>query len=103
MTEEKKVAKKAPKKVTPKKEDHKESVAEPIIKKEAVKPTKRTFDKYDDVEIMNNTTGRYGYNSKSGFALEMEEYGDTLTIPFGELKTMRSNQKRHIAFIQVKV
>src|SRR5690606_23959673 len=46
------------------------------------KPTVKKFDKHDDVLIMNNTTGRYGYISRSGFAMEMSEYGDTLTIPF---------------------
>lgn len=100
MTEEKKVVKA---KVTPRK---------PVVKKEAeeeiavakVETQKQVkLEKNDDVAIMNNTTGRYGYKSRSGFALEMNEYGDTETIPFGELETMRSSQKRHIedAFIVI--
>lgn len=103
MAEEKKVAKKAPKKAVVKKEIQEEVEVKIPEKKEDTKPEKRTFDKYDDVEIMNNTTGRYGYTSRSGFSLEMEEYGDTLSVPFGELKTMRSTQKRHIedAFIVI--
>lgn len=53
---------------------------------------------------MNNTTGRYGYAGKSGYSFELEEYGDTTDVPFGELQNMRSgSQKRHLedAFIIV--
>lgn len=77
------------------------------VEKEVVKPTpkveKKKLDNDDEVVIMNNTTGRYGYRGRSGFAMEMTEYGDTLDIPFGELKRMRAEQKRHLedAFIIV--
>lgn len=104
-----------PRKTTPKKE-----VVEKIVSEEKVevdvqqetvieaiqtvaKAEKRQFSKNDDVEIMNNTTGRYGYIGRSGFSIEMNEYGDTLEIPFGELKAMKGEQKRHIeeAFIVI--
>lgn len=67
------------------------------------KPVKKKLHNDDEIEVMNNTTGRYGYKGKSGFAMEMTEYGDILEIPFGELKRMRSEQKRHIedAFIVI--
>lgn len=113
MSEEKKTAsKKAPtKKAPPKKieplntdiEEVSESTPTPSPKVE-VKPEKRAFNADDKVEIMNNTTGKYKYTSKrSGFALEMEDYGDTEDITFGELRTMSSTQKRHIsdAFIVI--
>lgn len=56
-----------------------------------------------EIEIMNNTTGIYGYIGRSGFAMDMTEYGDILEIPFGELKRMRAEQPRHLqdAFIVV--
>lgn len=114
MSEEKKtVAKKAPEKKTiPKKTEPKnveveevvESTPEILKPKVEVKPEKRVFNTDDKVEIMNNTTGKYKYTSKrSGFALEMEDYGDTEYITFGELRTMSSTQKRHIsdAFIVI--
>lgn len=104
MAEEKKIAKKTP----GKDKEEKATVDTKVVEetkpeKKDTKPKVRTFDKNDDVEIMNNTTGRYGYSARSGFAVEMEEYGDILSIPFGELKTMRSTQKRHIedAFIVI--
>lgn len=64
---------------------------------------KRKLQNDDEIEVMNNTTGRYGYRGRSGFAVEMTEYGDVLEIPFGELKRMRAEQKRHIedAFIVI--
>lgn len=103
MTEEKKVPKKTtPKKVAPKK---KEEVVEEEVKSPKVKatPTKRQLDNDTNIEVMNNTTGRYGYIGRSGFAMEMSDYGDVLEIPFGELKRMRSEQKRHLedAFIVI--
>lgn len=60
------------------------------------------LSKDDKVTVMNNTTGRYGYAGKSGYSFELEEYGDTTEVPFGELQSMRSgSQKRHLedAFI----
>lgn len=106
MTEEKKTVprKKTPKKETVEKVEAKtsETATEETPKKES-KPKQRRLEKNDDITVMNNTTGRYGYTSRSGFAVEMNEYGDTETIPFGELETMRSSQKRHIeeAFIVI--
>ena len=106
MTEVKKVTppKKTAPKATPAKKNE-DVVAEdvPVVKTPEVKKEKRQFENSDDVEIMNNTTGRYGYLGRSGFALEMNEYGDITDIPFGELKKMRSEQKRHIedAFIVI--
>lgn len=57
----------------------------------------------DEIEVMNNTTGRYGYRGRSGFSMEMTEYGDIIEVPLGELKRMRAEQKRHIedAFIVI--
>lgn len=109
MSEEKKtVVKKAPaKKVAPKKaevEEVVESTPEIAKHKEEPKPEKRVFNTDDKVEVMNNTTGKYKYTSKrSGFTLEMEDYGDAEDITFGELRTMSSTQKRHItdAFIVI--
>lgn len=106
MTEEKKAT---PRKKVAKKEIVEKvepvEVAEEVESesKKETKPKQQKLNKNDDVVIMNNTTGRYGYISRSGFAVEMNEYGDTVTIPFGELETMRSSQKRHIedAFIVI--
>ena len=67
-----------------------------------VKQTKAPLTPNDKITVMNNTTGRYGYIGRSGYSFELEEYGDTAQIPFGELQAMRSSsQKRHIedAFI----
>lgn len=114
MSEEKKtVAKKVPaKKTIPKiaevedvvTDEVVESTPETVKPKVEARPEKRVFNTDDKVEIMNNTTGKYKYTSKrSGFALEMEDYGDTEDITFGELRTMSSTQKRHItdAFIVI--
>lgn len=72
-----------------------------VAEKKPAKSVKRKLQNDDEIEVMNNTTGRYGYIGRSGFAMDMTEYGDILEIPFGELKRMRSEQKRHIedAFI----
>lgn len=101
MTEAKKPT---PRRRTPKKEaetkvesvKEETKIAEP--KKEAA-PKKLTKD--DDIPVMNNTTGRYGYIGRSGYSFELGEYGDIADIPFGELQTMRTSQKRHLedAFI----
>lgn len=104
MSEEKKVVRK---KVTKKEPVEKvETVKnEEVVKqsKKEEKPKQRKLSRDDEVLVMNNTTGRYGYISRTGFSIEMNEYGDTVTLPFGELETMRSSQKRHIeeAFIVI--
>ncbi|MEK4025509.1 hypothetical protein [Sporosarcina sp. FSL W7-1283] len=104
MTEEKKtVAKKAPaKKASTKKVETENVEVEEEVKKAIPKEEpRRELTNETQVEVMNNTTGRYGYFGRSGFAMEMTEYGDVLEIPFGELKRMRAEQKRHLedAFI----
>lgn len=77
------------------------------VKPKAEKPVvkaKVKLSKDDKVEVMNNTTGRYGYIGRSGYSFELEEYGDTTDVPFGELQAMRSgSQKRHLedAFIVI--
>lgn len=111
MAEEKKTkapAKKAPVKKAPVKKVEAEDVAtQEVVKnvapaKENV-AEKRKLTNDDEIEVMNNTTGRYGYKGRSGFSIEMSDYGDTVEIPFAELKRMRSEQKRHIedAFIVI--
>ncbi|WP_341323370.1 hypothetical protein NSQ62_07820 [Solibacillus sp. FSL H8-0523] len=67
-----------------------------------IKQPKVPLTANNKITVMNNTTGRYGYIGRSGYSFELEEYGDTAQIPFGELQAMRSSsQKRHIedAFI----
>lgn len=105
--EKKQVAKKVvPAKETAKKQvEVKEEAAlkkEPEVK-ETPKTTKPKLTADTDIEVMNNTTGYYGYIGKSGFAMDMSEYGDILEIPFSELKRMRAEQPRHLtdAFIVV--
>lgn len=103
MAEKKKVA---PKKVEAKKQEEKAEVIEHDGEekaKETPKQEKRKLTADTEVEIMNNTTGLYGYIGRSGFALDMSEYGDTLEMPFGELKRMKAEQPRHLndAFIVV--
>ena len=65
------------------------------------KATEKNLNDSDKIAVMNNTTGRYAYRSKSGYAFDLEEYGDIAYVPFSELRTMYSSQKRHIleAFI----
>ena len=73
----------------------------PTTKIETVKDELKDTDK---IIVMNNTTGRYGYTGRSGYSFELEEYGDTARIPFGELREMiASRQKVHItkAFIVI--
>jgi hypothetical protein len=109
MTEEKKVpVRKTPAKVQPKKEVEKnDDVVEDKVSeaKQPVpaKPPKRKIDNDEDIVIMNNTTGRYKYISRTGYVTEMNDYGDTENIPYRELRTMSSGQKRHIeaAFIVI--
>lgn len=100
MTENKKtpVRKRTPKKeVAPEVEVKDTAKTEEPKKKEA--PKKLAKDEF--IPVMNNTTGRYGYIGRSGYSFELEEYGDIADIPFGELQTMRTSQKRHLedAFI----
>lgn len=98
MSEEKEVKKVAPKKKanapkvkveTPEVESKTETKVEP--KKVEKKLTNDT-----EIEVMNNTTGKWGYLGRSGFAVSMTEYGDVIEIPFGELKRMKAEQKRHL-------
>ena len=75
-----------------------EEVKKPVTRQVA----KTTLDESDLVTVMNNTTGRYMYKSRDNrTTIELEEYGDTASITFGELKLMFSGQKKHIteAFI----
>lgn len=79
-----------------------EEKVEVIEKVVESKPVKQPLTDSDKVTVMNNTTGRYGYVGKSGYSFQLEEYGDTADVPFGELRAMSaSKQKRHItdAFI----
>jgi len=55
-------------------------------KKAVKKEEPRTLNNNDMIPVMNNTTGRYVYRARSGFGFEMNEYGDIVEIPFGELK-----------------
>lgn len=69
----------------------KEEKAEAVPEKKKVR-----LDRDDYVEIMNNTSGKYGYIGRSGFAVSMSNYGDTVEIPFGELQRMKAEQPTHI-------
>ena len=60
------------------------------------KKEKKKLDKDDYVEIMNNTSGKYGYIGRSGFSVSMSEYGDVVEIPFGELRRMKAENPTHI-------
>lgn len=68
------------------------------VKTEVVKEEKvRVLQDTDKVTVMNNTTGRYGYEGKNGYSIDFEEYGDTFDIPLGELKQiMASKHKKHL-------
>lgn len=77
----------------------KETEVKEVIKEEKVEVThekKSRLDRDDYVEIMNNTSGNYGYIGRSGFAVSMSNYGDTVEIPFGELQRMKAEQPTHI-------
>jgi hypothetical protein len=90
----------APKKVAEPKVEATEAVEQKVETAKA----KVKLAKDDKVEVMNNTTGRYGYIGRSGYSFELEDYGDIAEVPFGELQSMRSgSQKRHLedAFIVV--
>lgn len=75
-----------------------EVVEEETVEKEVIKPKKEKvrLDRDDYVEIMNNTSGKYGYIGRSGFAVSMSNYGDVVEIPFGELQRMKAEQATHI-------
>src|SRR5699024_278759 len=73
------------------KEEKKVDKVKPEPKKE-----KKKLDKDDYVEIMNNTSGKYGYIGRSGFSVSMSEYGDVVEIPFGELRRMKAENPTHI-------
>lgn len=94
MSEEKEVKKVAPKKkVSPAKV--KEDAPKVEVKSEPKKVEKKLTND-TEIEVMNNTTGKWGYLGRSGFAVSMSEYGDVIEIPFGELKRMKAEQKRHL-------
>ena len=79
-----------------------QEVVEEVKKPVSRQVAKTTLDESDLVTVMNNTTGRYMYKSRDNrTTIELEEYGDTASITFGELKLMFSGQKKHIteAFI----
>jgi len=66
-------------------------------KKEEVKMTEpRIIQDTDKIEIMNNTTGLYGYISRNGYSFDLEEYGDVVRIPMSELRIMFTSQKAHL-------
>lgn len=59
---------------------------------------KRVLKDTDKITIMNNTTGRYMYKSKDNrTTIEMEEYGNTATLTFDELRIMFNSQRKHIS------
>lgn len=71
-----------------------ETVVEATSKVETPQP--RKLQDTDRIEIMNNTTGIYGYVSRNGYSFELEEYGDTISIPLSELRILFSSQKKHL-------
>lgn len=77
-----------------------QEVVQEVVEAKTVKEV-RVIKDTDKIPVMNNTTGRYAYRSKSGYAFDLEEYGDIANIPFSELRAMLNGQKRHItdAFI----
>lgn len=75
--------------------DIQDEVKEEKVKLEP-KKEKKKLDKDDYVEIMNNTSGKYGYIGRSGFSVTMSEYGDVVEVPFGELRRMKAEQPTHI-------
>lgn len=80
------------------KSDEVEDVIEEVDVKTEAKPEKKRekLKSDDEIEIMNNTSGSYGYIGRSGFSVAMSEYGDVVDIPFGELKRMKAEQSSHI-------
>jgi len=64
-----------------------ENITETQLEKRILKDT-------DEVTVMNNTTGRYGYRSLNGFAFDLDEYGQTISIPLKELRVMASGKAR---------
>lgn len=73
-----------------------EVVQETVEAKEPV-VEKRVLDNNTEITVMNNNTGRHLYKSKNGYQIDLEEYGDTQEVPFGELKTMYNSAKRHLS------
>ena len=70
------------------------SVTEKVkVEKESV-VEKRQIQDTDRILVMNNTTGIYGYYGTNGYSFDLESYGQTITIPFAELRTMASGQHR---------
>lgn len=65
----------------------KETVVEEVVQERVLKDT-------DKILIMNNTTGQYGYHGTNGYAFDLAEYGQTIKIPFSELRLMASGKSR---------
>jgi len=80
-----------------------QEVVEQVVVAEVTEPERVILRDDDLIPVMNNTTGRYGYIGRDGYAFELEEYGDIIEIPFKVLKTMNVSAKRHIhdAFIVI--
>lgn len=72
---------------------------ETVTEKEVVKNVEkkvepRVIQDTDRITVMNNTTGVYGYQSKNGFSFDLAAYGETIEIPFGELRIMKAGQDK---------
>lgn len=73
-------------------------VKEPVVEKAPTRSKAKQAIAEDELILcMNGTTGRYGYTAKNGYSIDLDEYGDTVEVPFGELKRlMASQQKKHL-------
>ena len=78
-----------------KKTTARKTTAKPADSTEAeVKVEKRILKETDEVTVMNNTTGRYGYRSPNGFVFDLDKYGQTIDVPLKELRVMASGKSR---------
>lgn len=106
MTEQKPTTRKTP--TSRANKNNPKTTIEKVVEAENIEPIvddvvevklveKQPLSDTDKVTVMNNCMGRYGYRGNSGYAFQLEEYGDTANIPFGELRAMSaSKHKTHI-------
>lgn len=67
---------------------------EKVVKEVETKVEPRVIQDTDKITVMNNTTGVYGYQSKNGFSFDLAAYGETIEIPFSELRIMKAGQDK---------
>lgn len=74
-----------------------ETAVKEVVEVVETKPEPRVIQDTDRITVMNNTTGVYGYHGKNGFSFDLAAYGETIDIPFSELRIIKAGQdKIHI-------